>query len=72
MEWKFISYESPKKSGNYVVSIRTTYIFKYVAYYDFNSKRWYKYDPFSKDEHGEEIDGNSIIGWIDNFEIAVS
>lgn len=57
--------ERPTRSGSYFASVTIPapngeFKFRYVAYYDVETYKWHKYDPFEEDGCNilEEIEGN--------------
>jgi hypothetical protein len=68
MDW--ITHELPKASGPYLIAGQmhngvSMTMFNYVAYFDVDAQRWYKYDPFSKNDVGEEIPNECYNAWKD-------
>jgi hypothetical protein len=59
--------KNPNESDTYLISGERLYgngklAFMYVAYFDSNTKEWYKYDPFQdKYKPSEKIEG--VIAW---------
>lgn len=66
MEWT--KHEQPDDSGTYIISLELPsrqgkFVTNYVAFYDFEQKKWFKYDPFLLEPIGEQISFDLINGW---------
>lgn len=65
----FITHELPDKTGSYIISAQilqkngVNLVFNYIAYYVSETQTWYKYDPFTEQEIGEEISPKLINAW---------
>ncbi|MDO6434802.1 hypothetical protein Q4E93_29590 [Flavitalea sp. BT771] len=72
MDW-IIAQQLPEESGPYLASVKVAhktgeYVFKAITYYNNETCRWYKYDPFEPDkELGEDITGK-VVGWVNSRE----
>ena len=69
MSWIDFPENKPNTSGTFIVSINTItakgkdYTFRYLAYYDLDQNKWFKYDSFAiGNEILEEIK-DRINGW---------
>ncbi len=67
MEWISYPEHKPKQSQPYLISVSTPisngeYIFNYIGYYNAETDKWHKYDPFSDENIKEQIT-DRIIGW---------
>ena len=64
----------PKETGRYVVSLEIKkphgiMIFHYVAYYDAETNKWFKFDPFVDNyQHEKEIEGK-VTAWMSGLGI---
>ena len=59
----------PELTGAYTVSVKRRkingeYVFNYLAWFDCETGRWSKHDPFSDEDnqHGEDI-SHLVTGW---------
>jgi len=70
MNW--ITNRLPDETGTYLISVNRRrgfggQAFKYVGHFDFETKKWFKYDPFDDNyEPTEEIDGE-VPAWTDEL-----
>ena len=72
MTWKDAIYEPPRRSGDYLASIRKPYargvlIINDCVHYDADAKKWFKCDPFLDNFEPKEEITDMIIGWIDDL-----
>ena len=72
MEWNYGNF--PNETRRYLVSVmlqrpKGAEVFKYIAHFDSESKKWFKYDPFTE-KQGEEVEGE-IIAWGSEVAIAL-
>ena len=69
MTWNSYPESNPANSGPYLASLKKVYgggelIFQYVLHYDCNLDKWFRYDPFAKDEPiKDEFPRDSVLGW---------
>lgn len=70
MSW--ITDDLPEETGPYLVSINLQrssgkYAFKYMAYYEKEQNKWFKYDPFElRYKPTDEVEG-VVAGWRDDL-----
>lgn len=67
---KWITDRHPQETGEYLVSIKRQrthgiQIFKYIAHYNAEENKWYKYDPFQDEKPSQELD--NITAWSENL-----
>ena len=69
MEWININQQIPPETGRYLVSINLEFpgagmfIFNYIAHYEREQGKWYKYDPFDpKYKPTVEVEG-IVAAW---------
>lgn len=66
---EFITHKVPDQTGSYIISAQINQkngvksVFNYIAYYDYDTKTWHKYNPFDEEAIGEEIPSHLINAW---------
>jgi len=72
MNWTSYPQNKPKSSGYYLVSITRPFkngdlTFNYNAYYNAETDKWFKYNPFSDDTYILEEIEFKINGWVQDL-----